>query len=133
VGVATLLLAIFGVLASAVLQSRWRSYEVASLRVVGVSRRALSRASTLEYVVLLGVAVVLGVAAAYLSLKLVLPAISLGTAGDQDPLPVYATHWPLVLGVGGGLFLLSVLIAVAVSRRVTRLGRPSTLRWAEQG
>ena len=133
VGVATLLLAIFGVLASAVLQSRWRSYEVASLRVVGVSRRSLSRASALEYVVLLGVAVVLGVAAAYLSLKLVLPAISLGTAGDQDPVPVYATHWPLVLGVGGGLFLLSVLIAVAVSRRITRLGRPSTLRWAEQG
>jgi len=37
-----------GVLASAVLQSRWRSYEVASLRVVGVRQRALVRGSVLE-------------------------------------------------------------------------------------
>ena len=43
VGVATLLIAILGVFASAVLQSRWRSYEVASLRVVGVSQRTLLR------------------------------------------------------------------------------------------
>jgi hypothetical protein len=29
--------------------------------------------------------------------------------------------------------VLATLIAVLVSRRTTRLGRPSTLRWAEQG
>ena len=133
VGVATLLIAVFGVFASAVLQSRWRSYEVASLRVVGVSQRALLRASVLEYVALLGVAVLLGVFSAYLSLQLVLPSISLGTSGVHDPQPVYATPWLLIIGVGAGLFLLATLIAVLVSRRITRLGRPSTLRWAEQG
>jgi len=133
VGVATLLIAILGVFASAVLQSRWRSYEVAALRVVGVSQRTLVRASVLEYVVLLGVAVLLGVLSAYLSLKLVLPSISLGTSGVHDPQPVYATPWLLIIAVGGGLFLLATLIAVLVSRRITRLGRPSTLRWAEQG
>ncbi|NUR08941.1 MAG: FtsX-like permease family protein [Nocardioidaceae bacterium] len=133
VGIATLLLAVFGVLASAVLQSRWRSYEVASLRVVGVSQRALVRGSVLEYVVLLGVAVLLGVLSAYLALRLVLPSISLGTAAEHEPVPVYTTHWLIVLGVGAGLFVLAVGIAVLVSRRITRRGRPSTLRWAEQG
>jgi putative ABC transport system permease protein len=133
VGVATLLIAILGVFASAVLQSRWRSYEVAALRVVGVSQRTLVRASVLEYVVLLGVAVLLGVLSAYLSLKLVLPSISLGTAAATDPAPVYATPWLVVTGVAALLFVLATLIAVLVSRRITRLGRPSTLRWAEQG
>ena len=133
VGVATLLIAVFGVFASAVLQSRWRSYEVASLRVVGVSQRALLRGSVLEYVVLLGVAVLLGVLSAYLSLLLVLPSISLGTAGVHDPAPVYATRGCVVAGVAAALFVLATLIAVLVSRRTTRRGRPTTLRWAEQG
>jgi hypothetical protein len=133
VGIGTLLLAVFGVLASAVLQSRWRSYEVAALRVVGVPQRTLVRGSVLEYAALLGVAVLLGVLSAYLALRLVLPSVSLGTAAEHDPAPVYAMHWPVVAGVAGGLFLLAMLIAVVVSRRTTRLGRPSTLRSAEQG
>ena len=122
VGAATLLIAVFGVFASAVLQSRWRSYEVAALRVVGVSQRVLVRASVLEYVVLLGVAVLLGVLSAYLSLLLVLPSISLGTAGVHEPAPVYATPWVVVVGVAAALFVLATLIALLVSRRTTRHG-----------
>ena len=133
VGVATLVLAIFGVFASAVLQSRWRSYEVASLRVVGVSQGTLLRASVLEYVVMLGLAVVLGVASAYAAVRLVLPSLSLGNAEEYEPAPLYATHAPVLLGVGAALFAVAALIALLVSRRVTRMGRPATLRWAEQG
>jgi hypothetical protein len=133
VGLATLLLAIFGVFASAVLQSRWRSYEVASLRVVGVSQRALLLASVLEYVAMLALAVLLGVLSAWLALKLVLPSISFGPALAHDPAPTYALHWGPIGLVAGGLLALAVLIAVLVSRRTTRMGRPSTLRWAEQG
>lgn len=132
VGVATLLLAVFGVFASAVLQSRWRSYEVASLRVVGVPQRRLVRASVLEYVVMLGVAVVLGVLSAWLAVQLVLPSVSLGPADDFEPAPVYASHAAILGGVGLLLFGLATLIALVVSRRTTRLGRPATLRWAEQ-
>jgi putative ABC transport system permease protein len=55
-----------------------------------------------------------------------------GGAGTHDPRPVYDVQWTIVAGVGGGLFLLAVLIAVLVSRRITRLGRPAMLRWAEQ-
>ncbi len=133
VGLATLLLAVFGVFASAVLQARWRAYEVASLRVVGVSQRTLLRASVLEYVVMLGLAVLLGVAAAYVALLLVLPSLSLGTAAEHEPAPLYAAHGMVLAGVGLALFVVATLIALLVSRRITRLGRPSTLRWAEQG
>jgi putative ABC transport system permease protein len=132
VGGATLLLAIFGVLAAAVTQSRWRSYEVAALRVVGVPRRTLVRATMLEYVVMLGFAVVLGVFSAYLSLVLVLPSVDLGAAAPHDPLPAYAVHWPILLAVGLCLFALATGVALVVARRVAALGRPSTLRWAEQ-
>jgi hypothetical protein len=133
VGIATLLLAIFGMFAFAVMSSRWRSYEVASLRVVGVSQRTLVRASLVEHLTMLGLAVLLGVGSAIVSLTLVLPAISLGPPDPVDPAPTYAIAWPLVLGSGAVVLVLAVLIAVVVSRRVTRLGRPATLRWAEQG
>jgi putative ABC transport system permease protein len=133
VGGLTLLLAVFGVLASAVAQTRWRSYEVASLRVVGVSQRSLVRASVLEYLVMLGLAVLLGIVSAYLALSLVLPSIDLGNAGAHDPAAVYAVHWDIVAAVGVSLFTLAALIALVVSRRITRLGRPAMLRWAEQG
>ena len=132
VGLATLLLAIFGVFASAVLQSRWRSYEVASLRVVGVTQRSLLRASVLEYVVMLGLAVALGLASAWLAVRLVLPSISLGPADEFAPAPDYGTQWLVLGGVGLVLFVTASLIALVVSRRTTRLGRPVTLRWAEQ-
>ncbi|MGH3509811.1 MAG: FtsX-like permease family protein [Nocardioidaceae bacterium] len=133
IGLVALLLAIFGVFASAVMSARWRGYEVASLRVVGVSQRALVRASVLEYLGLLGMAVVMGVVSALISLALVLPAIGLGPRSAYDPKPAYGVEWGLVLGSGVGVLLVAVLVALLVSRRITRLGRPSTLRWAEQG
>lgn len=133
VGLATLLLAVFGVFASAVLQSRWRAYEVAALRVVGVRRRSLVRASVLEYVVMLGVAAALGVLSSLVSVWLVLPSISLGPADEFDPAPVYDVPWAVVGAVGLGVFAISAVIALLVSRRIVRLGRPATLRWAEQG
>lgn len=133
VGLATLLLAVFGVFAAAVTQTRWRAYEVASLRVVGVKQRNLVRASVLEHVVMLGFAVVLGIVSGYLALTLVLPSISLGEPAEHDPAASYAVHWEIVGVVGVTLFVLAALIALVVSRRITRLGKPSTLRWAEQG
>ena len=93
----------------------------------------LVRASVLEYVVLLGVAVLLGVLSAYLSLLLVLPSISLGTAGVHEPAPVYATPWGIVAGVAGALFVLATPHRAAGLAADHAAGRPSTLRWAEQG
>ena len=133
VGVLALLLAVFGVFASAVTSARWRAYEVASLRVVGVRQAALVRASVWEYFGILGTAVLLGVVSALVSLGMVLPAIGLGPAAPYDPKPAYGVEWLILLATGVGVLALALLVALLVSRRVTRLGRPSTLRWAEQG
>ena len=91
------------------------------------------RASVLEYVTMLGFAVLLGIVSAGIALVLVLPSIDLGSAGAFDPAAAYAIHWEILGAVAGALFVLAALIALVVSRRITRLGRPATLRWAEQG
>jgi hypothetical protein len=77
--------------------------------------------------------VLLGLGSAYLSLRLVLRSMSLGNADAHEPAPFYPTHWSILGITGLVLFVLAVLIALVVSRRITRLGRPSTLRWAEIG
>ncbi len=82
---------------------------------------------------MLGCAVLLGLAAAYTSLRLVLPQVELGGADPLAPEPTYAVHGWILLAGGAGVFVLALLIALGVSRRVVRLGRPSTLRSAEQG
>ena len=41
-------------------------------------------------------------------------------------------QWPLLALVGAVLFVVATAIALVVSRRTTRLGRPAILRWAEQ-
>jgi hypothetical protein len=59
--------------------------------------------------------------------------MSLGTADEHAPAPLYDVHWLLLGGVTAVLFAVAVVIALVVSRRTTRSGRPSTLRWAEAG
>jgi hypothetical protein len=131
VGVLTLLLAFLGVLALAVVQLRWRSYEVAALRVVGVSRRDLRRAIVTEYVALLGMAVVGGGLAAIGSLLLVLPSLDIGTIEEFDPAVDFGLRW-LVMGAVLGVVLVVVLaIAFWISRRTVKQGTPATLRQAD--
>jgi putative ABC transport system permease protein len=131
VGVLTLLLAFLGVLALAIVQLRWRSYEVAALRVVGVRRRDLRRAIVTEYVALLGMAVVGGGLAAVASLLLVLPSLDIGTVGEFDPAVDFGLRW-LVMGAVLGIVLVVVLaIALWISRRTVRQGTPATLRQAD--
>ena len=101
VGVLTLVLAFLGVLALAVVQLRWRSYEVAALRVVGVRRRDLRRAIVTEYVALLGMAVVGGALAAIASLLLVLPSLDIGAIGEFDPAVDFSLRWLVMGGVLG--------------------------------
>jgi hypothetical protein len=131
VGVLTLLLAFLGVLALAVVQLRWRAYEVAALRVVGVRRRDLRRAIVAEYVALLGMAVTGGTLAAIASLLLVLPSLDIGTIGDFDPAVDFGLRWLVMAGVVGVVMLVVLAIAVWIARRTVRLGTPATLRQAD--
>ncbi len=131
VGVLTLVLAFLGVLALAVVQLRWRSYEVAALRVVGVRRRDLRRAIVTEYVALLGLAVVGGALAAMASLLLVLPSLDIGTIGDFDPAVDFGLRWLVMAGVVGVVMVVVLAIALWISRRTVKQGTPATLRQAD--
>ncbi|MEO6512642.1 MAG: FtsX-like permease family protein, partial [Nocardioides sp.] len=131
VGGLTLALAFLGVLALAIVQLRWRSYEVAALRVVGVRRRDLRRAILTEYVALLGMAVVGGALAAVASLLLVLPSLDIGVVGTFDPAVDYDLRWVVLAGVLGVVLLVVLAIAWWISRRTVRLGTPSSLRQAD--
>ncbi len=131
VGVLTLLLAFLGVLALAVVQLRWRSYEVAALRVVGVRRRDLRRAIVTEYVALLGMAVIGGGLAAVGSLLMVLPSLDIGTIGEFDPPVDFGLRWLVLAGVLGVVLVVVLAIAFWISRRTVKQGTPSTLRQAD--
>jgi predicted lysophospholipase L1 biosynthesis ABC-type transport system permease subunit len=131
IGAGSLLLAVFGVVASSALQARWRGYEVASLRTVGVSRRTLVRAAVLEHAAVLGFAVALGVVASYVSSLLVVPALDLGRAGTYDPPPHPVTEVLPLLAIGGVALAVTLLVVVALSRRVVRRGTPASLRLAD--
>ena len=131
VGALTLLLAFLGVLALAVVQLRWRAYEVAALRVVGVRRRDLRRAIVTEYVALLGMAVVGGALAATTSLLLVLPSLDIGEPGAYDPAVDYALRWPVLAGVVVMVLVVVLAIAWWIARRTVVLGTPATLRQAD--
>jgi putative ABC transport system permease protein len=131
VGALTLVLAFLGVLALAVVQLRWRCYEVAALRVVGVRRRDLRRAIITEYVALLGMAVVGGALAAIASLLLVLPSLDIGAIGDFDPAVDFSLRWAVIAGVVGVVMLVVLGIALWISRRTVKQGTPATLRQAD--
>ena len=131
VGVLTLLLAFLGVLALAVVQLRWRSYEVAALRVVGVRRRDLRRAIVVEYLALLGLAVAGGALAAIASLLLVLPSMDIGEIGDFDPAVDYSLRWLTLAGVVASVLVVVLAIALWIARRTVVQGTPDTLRQAD--
>lgn len=128
VGGLTLLLAFAGVLALAIVQLRWRAYEVAALRVVGVRRPSLRRAIAFEYLALLGIAVTGGALAAGLALTLVLPSLDIGAIGTYAPAVDYSLRWWLILGVVIAVLMVVSLIALLIARRTVKLGTPASLR-----
>jgi putative ABC transport system permease protein len=125
------LLAIGGTAISIAASARRRSYESAALGAVGVSRRQLFRAALYEQSILLGTAVVLGVAGGVFAAVLALPAIP-EFATDTPVLLIYSpAPFPLALSTLG--FVVFVLIAAAASAAsVLRQARPSRLREAEE-
>ena len=111
--------------------SRRRSYELAALRTIGVSRRALLRAGVYEQLLLLGTAVVLGVPGGLLAARLAIPAIP--EFADATPVTLHYSPAPLpvVLFVLGFVLLLTVTAVVAAVGLV-RVAVPGRLREDEE-
>lgn len=126
--VATLTLAVIGVVVSLAVQVRSRRADAAALRVTGVRERAVWRAAVLELGTVIGVATLLGTAAGAGAAQIVVRGTRLGTVDVGTP-RVLTEIDPgalaiLCVGVLGILSVVSALIA----RTVVRSGRPSALR-----
>jgi ABC-type antimicrobial peptide transport system permease subunit len=123
-------LAVGGTAISISASSRRRSYEIAALRAVGVSRRSLLRASVLEQLLLLGTGVVLGVPTGLIAARLAMPVIP--EFADHTPITLdYSPRaLPTLIFAGAFVVLLSVT-AVIAARALIGIAVPARLREAE--
>ena len=124
------ILAVGGTAIAIASTGRRRTFELASLRAVGITRRTLLSASVLEQLLLLGAAMLLGVPAGYLAAR-----------WSMSSIPQFADRTPVALGYrpalsGVGLFTLIFLLllgitAVVAGRALMRAAAPARLREAE--
>ncbi|HEY2795156.1 MAG TPA: FtsX-like permease family protein, partial [Micromonosporaceae bacterium] len=126
-GVLALVLAIGVVLLGAYVGATARIYEYAALQVAGVRPRQLRRAVLREYWVMLGITLVVGVAAGAAGAVLMLPSIPLVTAGQAIGSVPYSTR---LFALYGALVVALAAMAVVVwmAMRVLRRGTPERLR-----
>lgn len=107
-----------------------RTYEVAALRVVGVSRRSLLRASMAEQLLLLGGSVLLGVPAGLLAAVVAMPAIP--EFAHPTPVKLHYIPHPLPTGIFVAAFAALVLAtAFVAAEALIRSAVPARLRAAE--
>lgn len=129
--VAGTVLAVGGTAISVSASSRRRSYELAALRTIGISRRTLLRAGVYEQLLLLGTAVVLGVPGGLLAARLAIPAIPEFSDATPVSLRYTPSALPVVVFVAGFAMLLTVTAIVAAIALV-RVAVPGRLREDEE-
>ena len=113
------------------LGARRRSYELASLRLLGLSPSRLRRACSLELLLAVLIGVVLGLAAGTISARLALPSMPL-YADDASAWPQIRNLAPLpLLEVAGAAVLAGWTAAVLSGAILVRGARASRLREAQ--
>ncbi|HEU0286216.1 MAG TPA: FtsX-like permease family protein, partial [Nocardioidaceae bacterium] len=128
VSVALLALALAGVSAHLIVGMPGRRRDAAALRVVGVSRRTVSRASLVELAITLGVAALAGVIAGVVAQWVILGKIRLGTADSRSP-DIPARIDLLSLGAyTAATAVVLLLVAGLVARATVRRARAAELR-----
>jgi putative ABC transport system permease protein len=109
---------------------RRRSFELASLRALGIRARTLLSGSITEQLLLLGAALVLGVPSGYLAALLAMPSIP--EFADQTPVALsYAPRLTGVLLFAVAFALLLTVTSVIAGRALMAAAAPSRLREAE--
>ncbi|MDQ1721744.1 MAG: hypothetical protein QOI26_1478, partial [Pseudonocardiales bacterium] len=124
------ILAVGGTAIAIASTGRRRTFELASLRAVGITRRTLLGACILEQLLLLGAALLLGVPAGYLAARWAMSSIP----EFADHTPVALSYQPAATGVL--LFALTFLLllgltAVLAGRALLSAAAPARLREAE--
>jgi hypothetical protein len=124
------ILAVGGTAIAIASTGRRRSFELASLRALGIGRPKVLRAAILEQLLLLGAAALLGVPAGYFAARLAMPSIP----EFADTTPVKLDYAPALTGVlifAAAFCVLLAITAVAAGQLLMRAAAPSRLREAE--
>jgi putative ABC transport system permease protein len=108
-------LVVVGVAAALYFAQRRRDYEFAALRAMGTASGQIVRTLVLEQVLLLGFAVVAGLALGYLLLRLMMPYVGPSLSVAYPP-PVFLMDW-VSLGVALAAIVAATAIALALSAR----------------
>lgn len=123
-------LAVGGTAIAIAATGRRRSFELASLRALGIRRRTLLSGSITEQLLLLGAALVLGVPSGYFAARLAMPSIP--EFADQTPVALhYAPRVAGVLLFALAFALLLTVTSVIAGRALMAAAAPSRLREAE--
>ncbi len=126
-GAAAVLLAVGAVLLTAYIGSSARRYELSALRVSGVSIRTLRWGLLREYLMLIGLPLVVGLAAGVAGAALMLPGIPLVNVGQAIGAVRYRPGIG-VLPVSVAITLIGLALAVLVVLRLVRGATPERLR-----
>ena len=124
------ILAVGGTAIAIASTGRRRSFELASLRALGIGRRVLLRAAITEQLLLLGAAVLLGVPAGYLAARWTMPSIP--EFADQTPVRLH--YEPALTGVlifAAAFCVLLGITSVLAGQLLMRAAAPARLREAE--
>ncbi len=124
------ILAVGGTAIAIASTGRRRSFELASLRALGIGRRVLLRAAVTEQLLLLGAAVLLGVPAGYFAARWAMPSIP----EFADTTPVRLQYQPALIGVllfAAAFCALLAITSVIAGQLLMRAAAPARLREAE--
>jgi hypothetical protein len=111
---------------------RRRGYELAALEAVGVSPRALRRAMAAEQGGVLGIGMLVGLAAGLVGSRLALPSTPVFVDPSTGPPLVVELPWALLSLLTVGLVVVFVVVSIAGARLVERSASPGQLRGAQQ-
>ncbi|HET8960920.1 FtsX-like permease family protein [Nocardioides sp.] len=129
VAVLVLLMALAGLFVSTAVQLPARRRDAASMRVVGVPRRAVMSAVMRELVVVLGATAVAGLAAGTIAQYVVLRTVTLGVVEDiRTPALIAAVDWQRLVLLSAAAALLFGTVALVSAALTVRGARGSTLR-----
>ena len=129
---AAVVLALGASVVGGVISARRRSYELAALEAVGVAPRVLRRASTAEQGLVLGLGLVVGLAAGLVGSRLSLPSTPMFVNESVGPPRVYDLPWGLLSVLVAAVVVVFVLVSVLIARLIERQATPGQLRGAQQ-
>lgn len=126
-----LLLGLAAAAVSLYVEARRRSYEIAAMRSLGISRRTLVRAAAAEQAGLLATGALLGTAVGLTSAALALPSVPLYAGRYSGPPLLFAPAWLPLAGLLLAVVAAAALLGYASARRLVASSVPDRLREAQ--